>query len=412
MAGRHKSDQPHGWDCPVQEIYLKKLLADANISQREFGPMIGVSGGTINLLCNKSYIPRSMPGFKQQLEKFVSEHAGMMAVLKREKRDVKSIWEPLEGCHMNKIKPASNGVNKPAAIVPGNQDETETKEVTMLSLGARKQFGMFNNQFLVRSDRDVYMSDEHRYIEAAMIDAARNGGFMAVIGQVGSGKTEIRKKVRRQLCADGDVLIIFPRIIDKKRVTAASLCEAIISDISRETPRLTLEAKARQVERLIIEQAEQGVRHVLMIEEAHDLSVPALKYLKRFHELEDEAGFRKLLGIILIAQPELKEMFLPQKNVDLREVTQRLQVAEIAGLNGSLKAYLAVKFNSVGVKLEKVFTDDAYAAISSRFQKPDDSGRQISTAYPLVINDFVMRAMNLAHEMGEPLVSADVIRSL
>ncbi|WP_198912593.1 AAA family ATPase [Desulfuromonas acetoxidans] len=397
----------------MQEIYLKKLLADANISQREFGPMVGVSGTTINLICNKNYIPTTMTGFEQHIEKFIRENEDMMAVLNREKRDVKSIWQPLKGCHMNKIKPASNGVNKPAAMVPGNnQDETEIKEVSMLTDGARKQFKLFRHPFIddILKDSDIFMSDEHRYIEAAMLDAARHGGFLAVIGEVGSGKSVMRRKVIEQLKRDGDVLVIYPQVIDKERVTAGSICDAIIYDISNEKPKQRLEAKSRQVQRLLLDRSRNGFRHVIILEESHDLSVPVLKYLKRFHELED--GYKKMLGIILVAQTELKSRFTESQNIDMREVIQRVQIAEIHGLNGSLKGYLKVKFERLGVKLDSIFTDDAFDMISSRLTTQDDSRRKVSLAHPLRVNSLVIDAINLAHEMGEERVTGDVIQAL
>ena len=181
------------------------------------------------------------------------------------------------------------------------------RSVEMISQEALKHFRVFRNPFIddVQKDADIYMSEEHRYIEAAMLDAARHGGFLAVIGEVGSGKSVMRRKVVEQLKRDGDTLVIYPQMIDKTRLTAGSLCDAIIQDISNEKCRVKLEDKTRQVQRLLVDRAKSGYRHVLIVEEAHDLKVQTLKYLKRFYELED--GYRKLLGIILIGQTELKE---------------------------------------------------------------------------------------------------------
>ncbi len=282
----------------------------------------------------------------------------------------------------------------------------------MLTEGARKQFKLFRHPFIddILKDSDIFMSDEHRYIEAAMLDAARHGGFLAVIGEVGSGKSVMRRKVIEQLKRDADVLVIYPQIIDKQRVTASSICDAIIMDISNEKPKMKLEAKSRQVQRLLVDRSKNGYRHVLIIEEAHDLSIPVLKYLKRFHELED--GYKKLLGIIMVAQPELKNIFEESQNVDMREVIQRVQVAEIRGLNGSLKGYLKVKFERLNVKPESIFSDDAYEMLTRRMTSEDDNRRRISLAHPLRVNDMVIKAINLAHEMGEDRVTADVIAAL
>ena len=69
---------------------------------------------------------------------------------------------------------------------------------------------------------------------------------------------------------------------------------------------------------------------MLMIEEAHDLSIPTLKYLKRFWELED--GFKKLLAIVLIGQVEMKAKLDESQNWEAREVIRRIEVLELKPL--------------------------------------------------------------------------------
>src|SRR3989304_10152132 len=180
------------------------------------------------------------------------------------------------------------------AMVPGDPEAlTITWEVEMITQEAMRHFKLFRNPFVddVQKEQDIYMSDEHRYIEAAMKDAARHGGFLAVIGEVGSGKSVMRRKVVEQLKKDGDVLVIYPQMIDKTRLTAASICDAVIMDISDQKAKIRLEQKTRQVQQLLLERSKQGYRSVLIIEEAHDMNTHTLKYLKRFYELED--GYKK-----------------------------------------------------------------------------------------------------------------------
>ncbi|MBN1104725.1 MAG: ExeA family protein [Deltaproteobacteria bacterium] len=283
----------------------------------------------------------------------------------------------------------------------------------MIGQDVLKHFKVFRNPFIddIQKDSDIYMSDEHRYIEAAMLDSARHGGFLAVIGEVGSGKTVMRRKVIEQLRRDGDTLVIYPQMIDKTRLTAASICDAIIQDISSERCKIKLEDKTRQVQRLLMDRAKSGYRHVLIIEEAHDMKAQTLKYVKRFYELED--GYRKLMGIILIGQTELKHFFNEGQHVDMREVIRRVQVAEIKGLNGHLKPYLSVKFKRVGKAVEEIFEEGAFEALAQRLTSTSRDGKsKVSHAYPLLVNNYVARAMNLAHEMGEMKISADVIMAL
>jgi type II secretory pathway predicted ATPase ExeA len=200
-------------------------------------------------------------------------------------------------------------------------------------------------------------------------------------------------------------------MIDKGRLTAGSICDAIIQDVSSERCKAKLEDKTRQVQRLLLDRAKSGYRACLIIEEAHDLSTQTLKYLKRFYELED--GYRKLLGIVLIGQTELKHMFNESTNVDMREVIRRVQVAEIKGLNGHLRDYLHLKFKRIGRPIEDIFADDAFEALTQRLTATDRSGKgKISHAYPLLVNNYTARALNLAFDMGEARITADVVMAL
>lgn len=399
---------------PLAPLRLKELAVACDISQGEVATALDVSKSTINHCFNRGYIPHTRKNFVADLERYIRGRSGVSAWLINQGLTLTDLWSPAEQA-LRKVKPAGQSARqrkahfKSPAVIAGDPNHIDTpQEVAMLSQGAMKHFKLFRHPFIddVLKSSDIFMSDEHRYIEAAMLDAARHGGFLAVVGEVGSGKSVMRRKVIEQLKKDGDVLVIYPQIIDKQRLTAGAICDAIIYDISNEKPRMKLEAKSRQVQRLLLDRSQNGYRHVLIIEEAHDLTVPVLKYLKRFHELED--GYKKLLGIIMVAQTELKNIFEESQNVDMREVIQRVQIAEIKGLNGSLKGYLKVKFERLGRKVEDIFNDDAFDMLTKRLT----SERQISLAHPLRVNDYVVRGMNLAYEMGEDRVSADVIEAL
>lgn len=418
-----KSNDSEAYRMEFVPIVLKALVTACSISQAELAAAASkalgapVSRPTINLALNRGYMPKSMPGFRPAVERGLKNNPGAVQWLSRNGMNIKNIWEPL-GTEMRQAMPKGHGkrswAGRAPAMVPGNPDEiTITWEVEMITQEALKHFKVFRNPFIddIQKETDIYMSDEHRYIEAAMLDAAQHGGFLAVIGEVGSGKSVMRRKVVEKLRRESDTLVIYPQMIDKTRLTAGSICDAIIQDISSEKCRAKLEDKTRQVQRLLLDRAKSGYRAVLMIEEAHDLNVRTLKYLKRFYELED--GYRKLLGIVLIGQTELKHTFNEGQNVDMREVIRRVQIAEIRGLNGNLKEYLKVKFKRVGKKIEEVFKDDAYDALSQRMtSKSRDGKTKVSHAYPLLVNNYTARAMNLAEELGEKLISADVVMAI
>jgi type II secretory pathway predicted ATPase ExeA len=415
--GRPKVNEETPYEMAFAPLILKELCVECGMSQAKLGKAAGVSRAAINIAINRGYFPKEKPNFKELVEKEISSDArGMQWLIERQMK-VQDIWQPL-GKDLRHVSPASDNskmwnTRRIAAIVPGNPEQLiNSVEVEMISQEAMKHYKIFRNPFIddIQKESDVFMSEEHRYIEAAMLDAAKHSGFLAIIGEVGSGKTVIRRKVMEQLKKDGDMIIIYPEIIDKTRVNASSICDAIIMDLSEETPKRTMEAKSRQVHKLLLERAKQGFRSVLILEEAHDLSTSTLKYLKRFQEIED--GYRKLLGIILLGQTELNNLLDESRHIEMREVIRRIQKAEIRGLNGNTKDYLRLKFKRINIKIEDIFDDSAFPALSKRLTTKDRRDKAISHAYPLVVNNYAARAMNLAFEMGEKKVTADVIMAI
>lgn len=402
-------------------IVLKQLLVDCGISQGEIGKAVELSRTAINLVLNHGgYLPPTVPKFKEIAEKLVRENRKSGPWLAKHGLQLADIWKPL-GRALTNAMPANLGERtmagmKHKAVVMGDPTAIVINwEVEMLTENAKRHFKLFKNPFIhdVLNEDDIFKSDEHRYIEAAMIDAAKHAGFLAVIGEVQSGKSVMRRHVIAQLHKEDNVRIIYPQIIDKRRATASSLCDAIVSDISSERIKTKLEDKSRQVHRLLLNRHKQGQRHAVIIEEAHDLPLDVLKLLKRFYELEH--GYEKLLGIILIGQPELRDKLDEGMHPDMREVIRRIQVAEIKGLNGHIKDYLAFKLKRVagGEILTKIFSDGALKALGSRLMTKDvRTGKPISHAYPGLVNNYAAKAMNLAAELGEPVVSEQLVMEI
>lgn len=418
-------------ELDYQPIILKEVCVVCGISQAEIARSVkeqvdrNISRPTMSLCLNKGYVPTTIEKFKPAVENFLSKNTKVMRWMLQNGISMQDIWKPLEN-DPRKAQPSDHSRRTAKGMEQKKQLNTEKHdvvsvdwEVEAMHPEAMKKFNLFRNPFVndVNNDRDIFLSDEHRYIEMAMMDAAMHCGFIAVIGEVGSGKSTIRKKVIENLKKRGDVAIIYPRNhkinMDGKtqsRINAVSLCDAIIMDISDEKPKLRTEHKVRQLESLLIARVNQGFKHVIVIEEAHNLTKTALKYLKQFHELED--GFKKLTGIIIIGQSELKDYLDERRHPDLREVIRRIQIAEISGLNGSLRDYLQFKFNRVGAKLETIFEEDFFEAITKRLTFEDSRNRKISHAYPNLVQSCVVRAINLAWEMGYQKVNAEIVEAI
>lgn len=410
------------WSAEFAPLIVKELVINCDITQGDVSEELKISRSLVNLVINKGYLPPTLPTIRADVEHFLLT-APKYALkvenwLAARQMNISGIWEPgrhLKGVHVaNLDKRTSAGMKHPLPVIPGDPDLiTMNWEVEMIHQEAMKSHKIFRQPFAndVQKESDIYLSEDHRYIKEAMLEAARNKGLAAIVGEVGSGKSTIRKAVIEQLKRDGNMRVIYPRIIDKKKITAATLCDAIIMDISDEKPCQRHEHKARQVIKLLIDRIGIGVDCVLIIEEAHKLNIDALQALKQFWELEN--GFSKLLGIILIGQPELEGLLDESAHPDLRELIRRTQLVKIGGLNGDLREYLTHKFKRVGAQVDKIMTDDAIEALSKRLTFATRDGKhKISHAYPLLVNNWVTRAINLAHEMGESQVTVEVVEAI
>ncbi len=400
-------------------LQLKRILSQHGISQIKLKQLIIQQGGSgigknlsqpaVNRIINQGEYPIHTP--KGSVIEQVTPFLISTGVSKDELAHAFEIDESAPGSDVIKRVRHAKAfkVTKALETLP----EFIAPETEMLSQAAKKQFKLFNDPFIndVQGPNDIFLDSEQRYIRESMYQTAKYGGFLAVIGESGAGKTILRKDlIERVQNEDSKIVVIQPRIIDKGRLTTGAICDAITHDLSLDNKvKQSLETKARHVEELLKNSSRVGMSHVLLIEEAHDLSIPTFKYLKRFHELED--GFKKLLSIILIGQPEMKRKLDERLNYEAREVIRRCEVAELPPLNANLENYLALKFSRLSRKIEDIFETDAFDAIRSRLQY-SVQGSSTSMLYPLLVNNTVTKAMNMAAEIGANKIDADIIKSV
>ncbi len=389
-------------------ILLRQLLTDCDIRQGNFADQVGICRMTVTRILTQGYMPGREIWRKRlvrAVENWIEQSPVAMDWLEQNNHPICAIWNEYDGVPGD-IRGCPRGTR--IRLELGDPCKlNKRKDIEMILGSTLKHFRLFKNPFVndVTNERDIYLSSEHRFLKEMMLDSAKYCGFIAVVGGVGSGKSVMRKAVAEQLISDG-IKVVYPLIIDKSRITPSSLIEAIIMDVSEETPKHSLEQKTRQAVRLLKARAENGMRQVLIIEEAHTIDKRAFKALKQIYELE--SGFEKLIGIILIGQPELLKKLNEIGNSDIREVIRRITTAEIEGLGKAVKPYLEHKFTRMNRKAEDVLADDAYDAINRRLERI--SGRKkVNRSFPLSVNNLVARAMNTAVQMGEAKVTADLI---
>ena len=420
-------DKLSPYRMPFTPRLVKELVLACDISQGELAEAVAailgrpISRATINLIINKGYIPPSIAGFAVAVEKALGENPAARAWLSQRGMEITDIWRTT-GEELRQKNPAGHGRRALAwkqnpAMIPGNLDDynEEAKQMRKLRIPEEvlKYNKLFRDPFLddPRSEKEVFRSADHRFLEYAMYDAATNSGLLAIIAEVGAGKTVMRREVIERLRGDEKIRIVYPQIIDRARITAGSLCDAIVMDLAPSDKRKQqLEDKSRHVRKLLSERLSQGKRVCLIIEEAHRLAVSALKHIKVFHEIEE--GRQKLLSIILLGQTELGELLDEEQYPELRELSRRVQIATIPGLGDGTWDYLALKFKIVGGDIERIITPEAVQQLVSRLTAVDDTGKKISQAYPLTVNNYTAKAMIEAFDRGEEKITLNVVNSL
>lgn len=395
---------------PSVPLKLKRVLFNAGISQAEVAREIAIPTSTLAQIINHNIWPGNQD--RAQIRSSIKDYLQGRGV----NCELGVLWEfddrddPVTYAghlkrHATFVPPESK---KKADFIHDDLPENE-----MLTQKAKQHFRLFSDPFSedVQCAEDVFMSPDQVYVKTAMYQTAKRGGFIAVVGESGAGKTTLRRdlldRIHRE---DPNIRVVFPRIIDKSRINASSICDAILADMDVRA-RSSLEAKARQIETLLADSARAGNSHVIMIEEAHDIPISTLKFMKRFWELED--GFKKLISIILVGQPELKNTLNEQLHPEIREVARRCEIIELHPLGSNLEAYLQLKFTRLSKSLSDIFEPDVFDAIRARLTIHKGTSRSpVNMAYPLLVNNLVTAAMNACVEIGESKISAELIRGL
>lgn len=290
-----------------------------------------------------------------------------------------------------------------------------------LTPAARRAFGMFQNPFdgEVQDEDSMFTNGEIAYVREACLQAALGGRFVALVSESGGGKTTMLQDLEARLQADRrPVIVIKPWVLGMedsdtrgKTLKSADILHAIITTLDPlAQPRQTLQARSDQARLLLAKSMEAGYTHMLAIEEAHSLPEATLKHLKRLHEMR--LGRRPLLGILLLGQTELG-LRLDPRRASLREVTQRCEVVNLLPLDGDLQAYLRHRARAAGHDLDKFIDDSGINEIRARLtiSRPGKSAA-VSLTYPLAVNNLMTAALNLAAELGAPVITRDVVRGV
>lgn len=178
-------------------------------------------------------------------------------------------------------------------------------------------FGLRELPFTLTPNTNFYLGLEpHNEALAVLITALKTGeGFIKVVGEVGTGKTLMCRKLLNEIPEH-----FVTAYIPNPYLKPDELRRAVAVELGvKQAQRMSVQLLTQRIQQRLVELHNQGHSVVLILDEAQALPAESLEALRLFTNLETET--RKLLQVVLFAQPELDERLSEQA---FRQLKQRI----------------------------------------------------------------------------------------
>ncbi len=169
-------------------------------------------------------------------------------------------------------------------------------------------FGLKQAPFSIAPDPHyLFMSERHREALAHLLyGLGSGGGFVLLTGEIGAGKTTVCRCFLEQIPKRCNVAYIFNPKLTVVELMRSVCDEFLVPYPEREPGTATVTDYLDPLNAFLLRTHGVGQNNVLIIDEAQNLSADVLEQLRLMTNLETHE--RKLLQIILIGQPELRDM--------------------------------------------------------------------------------------------------------
>ena len=256
-------------------------------------------------------------------------------------------------------------------------------------------FGLAEKPFAITPDpRYLYLSERHAEALAHLLYGINeSGGFIQLTGEVGTGKTTVVRTLLSRVPHHADVAVILnPRITPVEFLL--TICEELGLAIA-EGQRNSVKEMVDALNRRLLSAHAEGRRIIVLVDEAQNLSFDVLEQVRLLTNLETPT--QKLLQIILIGQPELRELL---DRTDLRQLAQRITGRyHLKPLSREeTKGYVRHRLRVAGAT-EEIFTPGALVEL-----------HRLSLGIPRVINVACDRALLGAYTQETKRINASLVR--
>jgi len=254
-------------------------------------------------------------------------------------------------------------------------------------------FGLKESPFSIAPNpRFLFMSERHKEALAHLsYGLGETGGFALLTGEVGTGKTTISRRLMEQLPENTQAAFILNPTLSSQELLA-TVCDEL--KIRYRKTGATLKTLTDKIHEKLNKNHQAKLNTLLIIDEAQHLAPDVLEQLRLLTNLETDT--KKLLQVILIGQPELKQLL---QRRDLRQLAQRITARyHLMPLTKVEVAHYIQHRLSVAQCERMLFENGAVAEI-----------HRISQGIPRIINLLCERSLTNAYCSNNALVTKKIV---
>jgi general secretion pathway protein A len=260
-------------------------------------------------------------------------------------------------------------------------------------------YNLERNPFELTPDPSfLFPTPRHNEALAMLYHGVRgHKGFVVLTGEVGTGKTLLLRCLLQLLSRSDDIACAYTF---NSHLPPLEFLQQIASDFGLPASGKNKSEVLSDLSNHVIDRGSRRLTTVLVVDEAHQLSVDILEEIRLLTNLETTQD--KLLQVLLVGQPELDEKL---DSADLRQLKQRIaHRCRLAPLDLSeTRGYVERRLQVAGLNLGShlLFPPDAIAAVYRH-----------SRGIPRLINTICENALITAYAQQRQSVTSEIIEDI